>query len=118
MAFERTMIDDLDGTVVPAGGGGTVQFSFRGDNYELELSQENEEKLAEALAPFMAVARKSRSTSQLSAAVAAPPTTSGRAYEPREARAWLEEHGYDLPARGPVKKELLRVFEEANGYSE
>lgn len=117
MGFVQNMIDDLDGTVLGGDEGSTVAFAFRGQSYELELSRSNEEKLAELLAPYIAVARKAGASERTPASVQAP-AAERRAYEPREAREWLQANGHEIPERGPVKKELLRLFEEANGYTE
>lgn len=51
-------IDDLNGTPIGEGEGGAVVFSFRGQDYSIDLTNENEEKLAELLAPFIAKAKK------------------------------------------------------------
>lgn len=117
MGFVQNMIDDLDGTVLAGDEGSTVAFAFRGQNYELELSRSNEEKLAELLAPYIEVARKSGAGERPPRTVE-PPAVERRAYEPREAREWLQANGHEIPERGPVRKELLRLFEEANGYTE
>lgn len=110
------MIDDLDGKVVLDGEGGTVQFAFRGKNYELELSRENEQKLADLLEPFIAVARQGKRTADESAGSASrPKPKSQRAYAPGDAREWLQANGYSIPERGPIKKEYLRLYEEARG---
>ncbi|MEQ6896275.1 histone-like nucleoid-structuring protein Lsr2 [Microbacterium sp. KR10-403] len=127
MAFERTMIDDLDGTAVAPGEGDTVEFVFRGQAYALELSSRNEEKLAQALAPFIAVARKTDvvptpvkgpavsystlATNELKTMVA------DRPYELRDARRWLAANGHDVSKRGPIQEHFLKIFEEANGFS-
>ena len=117
MGFVQNMIDDLDGTVLEGDQGSTVAFTFRGQSYELELSRSNEEKLAELLAPYISVARKAGATERTPASDQAT-AVEGRAYEPREAREWLQANGHEIPERGPVKRELLRLFEEANGYAD
>jgi hypothetical protein len=115
MATKMVQIDDLDGTTLEPGDGGTVTFAIKGENYEVDLSSENERKLLDALAPFIAVARKVEPRTRVEAASVAP--REERAYEPREAREWLLAQGHELPERGPIKRELLRLFEEAHGYA-
>ena len=51
-------VDDLDGTPLSDGAGGTVSFGLDGTNYEVDLSNANAERLRSALAEFVAVARK------------------------------------------------------------
>lgn len=117
MAIKNVKFDDLDGSMLETGDGGTVAFAFQGQGYELELSKANEEKLAELLTPYISVARKT-GAGERTTKFAEAPVLERRAYEPREAREWLQANGHEIPERGPVKKELLRLFEEANGYAD
>jgi hypothetical protein len=117
MAIKNVKFDDLDGSMLEPGEGGTVAFTFQGQGYELELSKVNEEKMAELLAPYISVARRTGAGENTARLVEAP-AAERRAYEPREAREWLHANGHEIPERGPVKKELLRLFEEANGYAD
>lgn len=121
MAFERTMIDDLDGTPVAPGDGDTVEFVFRGQAYALELSSQNEEKLAAALEPFIAVARKvaGGTTGLRDGGVDHQSITSEgeRPYELRDARRWLAAHGHEVSKRGPIQEHFLEIYEEANGFN-
>lgn len=52
---EVTLIDDLDGSLADREG---VKFSLDGVDYEIDLSRENDEALAGALAPFISHARR------------------------------------------------------------
>ncbi len=114
MAIKNTMFDDLDGTMIEEDGGGTVSFAIKGQAYEIELSPANQQKLFDALAPFVAVARKAGNIVD-SVPVAKPsPSTDSRGYELRDARKWLRANGHEISQRGPVAEELLRLFEEAN----
>jgi hypothetical protein len=53
------ILDDLDGTELPDGTEPT-RFSLAGTDYELDLGEENREKLRAALAPFVEAAREVR----------------------------------------------------------
>jgi hypothetical protein len=117
MAIKSVKFDDLDGSMLETGDGGTVSFTFQGQDYELELSRRNEAKLAELLAPYIAVARAIGAGEQRPQKNVEVPAAGRRGYEPRDVREWLVASGYDIPERGPVKKELLQLFEEANGYA-
>jgi hypothetical protein len=117
MGFVQNMIDDFDGTVIGEGEGSTVRFAFQGESYELELSRSNEEKFAKLLAPYISVARKAQPTAATTAPVALVESGERRTYEPRDVRDWLQANGHKIPVRGPVKQELLRLFEEANGFA-
>ena len=49
-----SLVDDIDGSVASS----TVGFSLDGKTYELDLSDKNAGKLRNALAPFVASARR------------------------------------------------------------
>jgi hypothetical protein len=51
---QLTFIDDVDGSVASE----TVTFGPGGRRYELDLSESNAAKLRDALAPFVAAARR------------------------------------------------------------
>lgn len=51
------VIDDLDGTVLTDQPDATRRFSIDGQQYEIDLSDANAEKLREAVADFTKVAR-------------------------------------------------------------
>jgi len=125
MGIKKVLFDDLDERIIEDGQGGTVRFSFRGENYAVELRHENEEKLAEALAPFIAVARKEPAAATAPPSPAAPTTApkapgsrrrkrTPRNHDLREVRRWLAENGHEVAERGPVKRHLIALYEEAN----
>ncbi|MFV4912140.1 Lsr2 family protein [Microbacterium lacticum] len=144
MAIKQMMMDDVDGTPIPEDAGGTVSFGFRGVSYEIDLTAENEEKLAAALAPFIDNAREvdhsqSAETPQaeLDPAVlevaerlvaldkeravvlqqqAAENLAAGKKpYDTTDARRWLIERGIEFNQMGPLAKEFRTLYEEHYG---
>lgn len=86
--------------------------SFDGQAVELDLSEANYIKLHDALAPYLAVGRKTRSSSSTSrrastAAATAKPDT-------QAIREWAEANGHQVSARGRVKKEILDAYDAAH----
>ena len=57
----RQLIDDIDGSEIREGGGERVDFSFRGADYQIDLSAANIAKLEKALKPYIDAAAKVRS---------------------------------------------------------
>lgn len=144
MAIRQMMMDDVDGTPIPDGAGGTVSFGFRGVSYEIDLTAENEERLAAALAPFVEHAREVEHSrrpeapqSALDPAVlevaerlvtldkeraavlqqqAAENLEAGRKpYDTTDARRWLIERGIEFNQMGPLAKEFRTLYEEHYG---
>jgi Lsr2 len=95
--------DDLDGSAAD----GTVLFGFDGDSYEIELSRSNAAAFADAIAPYLAHARK-----------VTPGGRSGRRTKnPSDAsavRQWAKAHGYRVSQRGRVPHEILAAYDAAN----
>lgn len=55
------LIDDLDGTIIEDGAGGTFQFSLDGRDYDIDLTDEHAAELTAVLAPFQRAGRKVKS---------------------------------------------------------
>lgn len=52
-----TLIDDLDGSDIPRGLGETVRFGIDGENYEIDLTDDNAAALREMLSAYVEAAR-------------------------------------------------------------
>lgn len=103
-----TLVDDLDQS--PAAE--NVTFGLDGISYEIDLSAENATTLREALADYIAVARRS----------------GGRAVRGRGAtasalgksdvgliRAWAKENGYNVHERGRIQSVIREAYYAAQG---
>ena len=98
------LIDDLDGEEIDRGGQ-TFAFAYRGASYEIDLSERNAQKFAEALQPYLAAARR---------------IDGGRPKAPSSApidktqlaamRSWAKNHGYQVSDRGRVSKEIQDAY--------
>ncbi len=118
-AVQRTivqLIDDLDGSEATQ----TIDFSFNGKAYKLDLNDANAAEFEEVLAPYMAVAQ--------SGAVhgGTRPTLGGRRprahnadgadrdYDPKEVRAWAQANNVEVSSRGRVSANVVEQFRAAN----
>ena len=100
--------DDYDGT--PADE--TVLFGLDGAEYEVDLSSENAQGLRDALAPWVAVARKTGGRrKRVSGTAAKSPAGSSTS----DIRAWAQENGYEVSSRGRVSAEVREAYEKAHG---
>ena len=107
MAQRQTthIIDDLDGTVLESAE--TLQFGLEGKSYEIDLSAEHAANLRDAIAPFIAAARKTSSQTASKAKVS-------NRHDLNEVRAWARANGYTVSDRGRVKAEILEAFDNSN----
>jgi hypothetical protein len=91
--------DDLDGSE----GAKTVSFALQNVAYEVDLSDQNLERLKQALAPFIGVARR-------------PSSRRGARGSQREAsnavmRQWAIEHGLEVSSRGRVSAAIVERYQ-------
>ncbi len=98
-------IDDLDNSEL-SGDDHTVAFGFERASYEIDLSENNAQKLENALAPFVAVARRvgGRPTS-------AAPSEIGPGREQLQAmRLWARKNGMKVADRGRVSRQIQEAY--------
>jgi hypothetical protein len=101
--------DDYDGGVADE----TVTFGLDGAEYEIDLSSANATELRNALAPWLAHARKvggrkrSRATASRPAAAESGGSTS-------DIRAWAIENGMEVSSRGRISSEVRQAYEQAH----
>ena len=117
MAQQTTVrfIDDIDGSDAV----GTVTFSLDNRAYEIDLSDENTDKLHEALAPFIEHGRKAggrsggRGRTRGQAPMTETPARSNRE-EPHAIREWARQNGHQLSDRGRIPKSVIEAYQAAN----
>jgi hypothetical protein len=102
-------VDDLDGSEAS----GPVDFSLDGKDYTIDLSDSNAARLRDALASFVASARRASGTGRRRLTSSSPQrSASGRSREEtQEIRAALRELGYSVKDRGRIPAELLAAYE-------
>ncbi|WP_156760670.1 histone-like nucleoid-structuring protein Lsr2 [Microbacterium karelineae] len=109
------VVDDLDGSTLPAGEGETIEFGLDGATYEIDLGADNAAALREALGAYVEAARdaggaaapKSRPTTAYT--VTHLPTTRPRGENAR-IRKWARKHGHDVAERGAIPQSVRDAF--------
>jgi hypothetical protein len=110
---EVRLIDDLDGAEADE----TVEFGLDGKSFEIDLSKTNAGRLRDALAEFVAAARKSggRSRRGATATAAAPPRRASIDREQNQAiRDWARKRGMKVSDRGRIPSEVLEAYHQEN----
>lgn len=100
------LIDDLDGSE----GAETVTFGLDGTTYEIDLSEANAASLREALAPYLAKANRVSPTGKARQTRKRASTSNSAT----EIRAWAQEQGMAVSARGRVPAEIRQAYEAAH----
>ena len=103
--------DDLDGSKAQ----GTVHFSYGNSVYEIDLSAKNTKALETALDPYIAAARKPRSTSgrRVTRRGARNGKSAGTS-NLGEIRAWAQSNGYTVAERGRIPAAVIEAFNSTN----
>jgi len=95
------LIDDVDGSTADE----TVTFSLDGTSYEIDLTSRRAAELRDALAPWIANARRTNSRSSRSS------RSSG---DVAAIRSWAKTHGHPVSERGRISAEVRAAYEAAN----
>ena len=101
-----TLEDDLDGGDATE----TVAFGLDGRSYEIDLNDKNAKALRDALAKYVAAAR--RSGGRAAGRPRARATQVGTSA--REIRDWARSNGHKVPDRGRIPSEVREAFEAAH----
>jgi hypothetical protein len=105
---EVRLVDDIDGE--PADE--TVEFGIDGKSYEIDLSGANAGKLRDALAEFVASARRSGGRRRGSAPSARKPTIDRE--QNQAIRDWARKRGEQISDRGRIPARLVEAFHADN----
>jgi hypothetical protein len=107
-SYVAVIKDDLTGEVIEDGQAVTIEFTINGKAYTIDLGPKNATAFHAALEQYVAAATKvggaprgrrnsSRSTQDLAAI-----------------RAWANDHGYVVAARGRISSEIKEAYEQAH----
>jgi len=110
MAIKTVLVDDLDGSPLPAGASSTT-FSLNGTAYEIDLGPDNVEKLKDALEPFIRAGRRI-GTPTRGRAQRGSSRSSGN--DLSRVREWAREQGMQISERGRVPAHILDAYNAAH----
>ncbi|UJW28819.1 Lsr2 family protein [Saccharothrix sp. AJ9571] len=86
----------------------TVLFGLEGDWYEIDLTDEERQKLERALKKYLVKGRKATAETTRLVGETTPD-------ERHEIRAWAEKEGYEIAPRGRIPQDVLAAYDEAHG---
>lgn len=116
MAQRVIFVDDLDGTE----GAETIKYGLDGVDYEIDLSEENAQRLRRFLEEFIEKSRRIESDNLSFPSGEArrrrrrSTHPSGRSREElQNIRAWAEANGHEVAPRGRIKREVIEQYDQA-----
>jgi hypothetical protein len=104
------LVDDLDGTV--AQDISTIGFSLDGVDYEIDLTDNNAEKLRMTVADYVAAAR--RTGGRRTKLVKGKVTPIASREQVKAVRDWARKNGFGISDRGRVPGNVIDAFEAAH----
>lgn len=104
-----TYISDISGKEIKDNDWPTVLFSCDGTDYEIDLTDAEQEKFRAAMKPYIEAGRKSDSKKNGKQKKAAPSGPSAQ-----DIRTWAAENGHEVPVRGRVPKEIREAYDAAH----
>ena len=116
-----TLVDDLDESEADE----TVEFGVDGATYEIDLSEANAAKLRDALADYVAHARRVAGRRRSGRAAARPASSSPSPSRPnggasvdreqnRAIREWARRQGMTVSERGRIPAEVSEAYHKAH----
>jgi hypothetical protein len=105
-----TLVDDLDGSRAEE----TVEFGLDGVSYQIDLSDDNASKLRDALAEFVAGARRAggRKRGAGRPVVAKARPASADREQNQAIREWARKQGMKVSDRGRIPAEVLEAYHQ------
>jgi septation ring formation regulator EzrA len=112
MAQRVVLSDDLNGSEAIQ----TIIYTIDGQEYEIDLSEENIQRFHEALEPFVSASRQVQRQAAPTRRRGDGRRRSGSRWRDDipQIRAWAESQGMEVSARGRIKKEVLDAYDEAH----
>lgn len=114
------LVDDISGDVIEEElGGGTVEFSFDGSHYTIDLGVKNRDAFRKVIEPYIKAAEEveapRRRPTTTGRKRGAPVGGSGRSKEELQAvRDWAVKQGMEVAPRGRIKADILEAFDKAH----
>lgn len=104
------MVDDIDGGQADE----AVSFGLDDVNYEIDLSTQNASALRDALAPYIASARKVKGRRDGGRSGGRRGQRSSGSPSAAEIRSWARDNGHQLSDRGRVPAEVREAYNAAH----
>jgi len=110
MAKETKIIirDDLDGSEDAQ----SYKFGWDGDQYEIDLSEQNAKELKDFLSKYIDAAAKV--TNRLPRAASSSTSKSSNKEELQKIREWAQQNGHEVSSRGRIAQSVVDAYHAAH----
>jgi hypothetical protein len=108
------LVDDIDDSPIAPGAGRTVEFSFDGSSYEIDLTNDNADTFRDAISDYIAAARKVGGGRRTSTATGKSAPKRGNSEELGKIREWANANGYEVSTRGRISAQVQEAYAAAH----
>lgn len=112
--IETIFVDDLDGTEMVRAQAETIEFTFDGKAYAIDLGEENAAAFREAIQPYLAAARQADSGKKRPTRNSRRSSSSTPKGETGKIREWARENGHTVSDRGRIPADVMQAYRAAN----
>lgn len=102
-------VSDLSDKPITDNDAPTVTFGYDGNDYEIDLTTQEAEKFHNLIAPYISNGRKVSKSSKRGGKKAVQNGATAA-----DIRAWAEQNGMPVPARGRIPAEVREAYDAAN----
>jgi hypothetical protein len=106
------LVDDLDGTA--SDDISTVTFGLDGASYEIDLTENNAERLRESLARYLGAARRTGGRKRSTNTTGPASRPAADRDQTKAIREWARNNGWALADRGRIPANVVTAFDEAH----
>ncbi len=105
-----TLVDDITGKDIPAGHGESIQFTYQGSVYQIDLDTKNATKYHATMELYVSHAQKVGRSATVTPLRRAAKNTD---IDTQAVRSWAESNGYAISTRGRIKADIVEAFRTA-----
>jgi hypothetical protein len=102
------LVSDLSGDEIASGKGETIEFSYRGVSYSIDLTDKEAAGFDKAIATYLEHASKTGGRRKSAGG------DSKSDYSAKDVRAWAKAQKIDVPERGRIPGEVVEKYKAAN----
>ena len=108
------LVSDLSGEELEAGQGETIEFSYRGKDYTVDLTDAEADRFDAAIEPFVSAATALGGRSNTRRSAESRSSSGMTRDELQNIRAWARANGHKVSDRGRIKSDIIDAYHAAH----
>jgi len=106
--------DDLDNSPLTDNEVNIIRFSIDGNNYVIDLSEDNAAEFRAALKPWIDAAQPAHTQQKSSGPRQSGPSAAAKRERSRAIREWARANDHDVSDRGKIPASVIEAYDKAN----